>query len=1044
MSKQFDFVANEKRQLAHWDNIGVFDRMVVKNAGSKKRFRFVDGPVTANAAMCMHHVWGRTLKSVLHNYHTMTGHSAHYQNGFDAQGMWVEVEVEKELGLKSKRDIADFGLANFTEKCMARVRHFGEVQTRQNISLGLLMDWKNSHFTNSDGNITSIWHFLKVCHGRGLLRKSYKSMPWCPRCGTSLSEHEMSGSYKEVTHRAVFAKFHMTACENGRQGVAPTTVGESLLIWTTTPWTLPANVAVAVNPEDTYLRVRVKSDKNLIIVGEQALKKLQKDVVEIVSSIKGSELLGKKYIRPFEFGGVEHGVVIPWSDVSAAEGSGLVHIAPGCGAEDFELGKLHSLEPIVPIDESGQFRDEFGYLKGIKTDDAADIVFDELTKSGMMYYTHPYTHNYPFCWRCKTDVVFRLVDGWDIATADVKPAIFAAIETVDWQPAFTKKMMIDWITNMGDWNISRRRFYGLPLPFYPCECGELTVVGSLDELRKLAVDKTTVDKIPHLHRPYIDEVKIKCTKCARHVERVPDVGDCWLDAGIMPFSTKKYATDRKFWHANFPSDVVVEMKEQIRLWYYAQLFMSVVLEGRAPYKCVYNYSTMLDEDGKKFSKTGPKNIPLDWALENYGADSMRYVFASANPALDMRFGPSMIDDARRKMVAFMNTVNFYELYTRTDKPKIDKIVPHDLDVTDVWLVEAMNEYIRACDKAFKSYNAHQVVALTEAFVDQLSNFYIRANRRRFWKSDRGQDKDNAYWVLYTAIRAVTVIQAIITPFLGEHVWQMMFRSDEVPSVMLADFPRPIKLDKTIRGIGAKVEFIQSVTTLAHSLRARENLKVRQPLRTLYVKTKEKEALRLFDAYLREELNVKEIRHVTDEARFNTPYLVVNFKVAGRELGGRVQELKDVLANLDDEGMKKCVVAFDAGKIFAVGNFRDLKPELFTRMLKSRDEFVSETQGDLTVVLDTTLDAELVAECKLRELIRAIQVARQDADLDITARIELGLITKSETLADIIHRNSSKIREEVLARTITDKVEGGYKAEADIDGDVVVITFKVVR
>ncbi|MCL2569631.1 MAG: isoleucine--tRNA ligase [Firmicutes bacterium] len=1032
--KNFNFIDNERRVLDFWNSINVFEKMVDKNKDSKKRFKFLDGPITANGSMCMHHVWGRTLKDVHQKYHTLKGYSTQFQNGFDAQGMWVEVEVEKLLGLKSKKDIQDYGMDKFTEKCMERVEHFADMQTRQSIRLGQIMDWDNSYYTNSDHNITSIWHFLKVCHERNMIIKSYKAMPWCPRCGTSLSEHEMNGSYKEVTHRAVFSKLPIVG------------KNEKILIWTTTPWTLSANVAVAINPNDMYLKVRVKSDKDLIIVGKDALKKLGEDKIEVVAEIKGSELVGLSYEKPLVFKNVNKGdgTIIPWDDVSASEGSGAVHIAPGCGAEDFELSKIHNLTPIIPVNEAGIFTDEFDYLGGLTTEQAQDVVFDKLTQDNKMYFTHPYSHSYPFCWRCKTDVVFRLVDGWDIATKDIKPEIFAAIDTVEWKPPYLKKMMTDWITNMGDWNISRRRFYGLPLPFYPCaKCGHLHVVGGLDELEKLAINPQDVKKIPHLHRPYIDEIRIKCAKCSAHVARVPDVGDCWLDAGIAPFATKKYFTDRKYWEENFPSDMVTEMKEQIRLWFYAQLFMSVVLTGKSPFKTLVGYNTMLDEDGKKFSKTGPKNIPFDVAVETWGADAMRYVFASANPTLDMRFGPSMIDEAKRKLMAFLNSVSFYKTYADIDKPKPSKHVPKDLDVTDIWLVETMNDFIKDVDVEYSNYAINKVVVLVEKFVEDLSNFYIRTNRRRFWKGERGQDKNNAYWALYSAIRAITIAMAPLTPFMSEHIWQELFAKEEgVQSVLVTNFPTPIKLEKSIKGITDKVEFIKNVTTLAHSLRAKEGIKVRQPLEVLYIKSTDKDALKLFDEYLRDELNVKKVELVKDDSTFNTPYLTVNFKKAGAVLGGDVQKLKAALESLDDKQMAKAVSEFTKGKV-KVGAFKDLSAELFEKKSKPKPEYVAQTEGELTVVLDTTLSDELVAEGKLRELIRAIQVARQDADLDITARIELGLLTKDKGLQAIIEKHTTKIMDEVLAKKLTDKVSGGKTATTDIDGAEVKISFHVV-
>ena len=1031
--KNFDFIKNEHEMLKLWDEYFVFSKLMKKNE-NRPRFRFLDGPVTANASMGVHHVWGRALKDAQIKYHALKGYSSDFQNGFDAQGMWVEVEVEKLLGLASKKDIASYGLAKFTEKCMERVNFYADLQTKQSIRLGQHMDWGNSYFTNSDHNITSIWHFLKVVHERGWLVKSYKSMPWCPRCGTSLSEHEMSGSYKELTHTAVFASVTLDPAHADE-------AQENLLVWTTTPWTLSANVAIAVNPEHNYVKARVKSSDRLLIVGKEALKRLRDDLIEVVQELKGSQLVGRTYTPPLalKIQNFEH-KIIAWDEVSANEGSGAVHIAPGCGAEDFELAKKYGLAPIIPINEAGEFYQEFEYLAGLSTTEAGPVIFEKLKVLGALYYTHPYSHNYPFCWRCKTNVVFRLVEGWDIATEKIKPSIMDAIETVEWKPAFLKKSMQNWIASMGDWNISRRRFYGLPLPFYPCDCGHLTVIGSLEELRQLATDKSIVDNIPHLHRPYIDDIQVTCSSCKKAVKRVTDVGDCWLDAGIAPFSTKKYFTDKAYFKQNFPAQVVIEMKEQVRLWFYSQLFMSVVLLNKAPYECVVAHGTMLDENGKKQSKTDPNSIKLDTALEEFGADAMRYTVVSANPSLDMRFGPGMIEETRRKMMGMLNSVGFFNTYAEIDKPNVTGYTPKQSHITDVWLTDAVNNYIIACDQAYAEHSAHKVIEYTEKLMDDLSNFYIRTNRRRFWKSEVGEDKLHAYWILYHTLKSVAIIMTPITPFMSEFIWQNMVRKiekDAPVSVLLSTFPHELKASKKIKDIASKVEFVQKITTQAHSLRASCGLKIKQPLRTLYIKTEDTETIGLFADYLREELNVKVIEPATSEDQFNIPYLVVNFRNAGKQLGQRAQELKKIVESWSQERMREAVEGFEKNAVEVEG-FGKLPPEVFDRKLKSKPEYVSLTEGNTTVVLDTTLDTELIEEGKLREIIRAIQVARQTANLEITARIKLGITTKSDVLKSIIQKNKHKIMQEVLAHELTEDT-AKPSTQTEIDGEILIIS-----
>ena len=1003
----FNFIKNEHEILKLWRERDVFSAMRDKNKSAKETFRFLDGPITANNAMGVHHICGRTLKDAQIKYNTLKGRRTHFQNGFDAQGMWVEVEVEKELGLNDKKAILEYGLANFTKKCIERVNHFADIQTRQSIRLGQIMDWSNSYFTNSDHNIECIWNFLKVCHGRGMLVRSYKSMPWCPRCGTSLSEHEMNGSYRDFEHKAVFVKVPLIS-----EGVTPPVpaaknIAKKILVWTTTPWTLSSNVAIAVNPNHTY--VSVELDGELIIVGKEAVKTLRRKDAKIIDEFKGEKLLGMTFepILPLEVQEFTH-TIIPWDAVSATDGTGAVHIAPGCGAEDFELGKKYGLKQIVPINEAGIFTEEFEYLAGLSTEKCEEIIFNKLRENNALFYVHDYKHSYPFCWRCKTNVVFKLVDGWDIATAKIRPELLAAAQAVKWDPPFLQKTMEHWLENMGDWNISRRRFYGLPLPIYPCDCGHIIVVGSKAELKKIAISPEAIDKIPHLHRPYIDEIAVKC-KCGKSAKRVPDVGDCWLDAGIAPFSTaaKDY----------FPSQVVIEMKEQIRLWFYSMLFMSVVLTGKVPYQKVVGHGMIVDEDGSRFSKSGVNNIKADEAAEMYGADPIRYLFASGNPAHDVRFGPNLIDEARRKLLAFYNAFVFYDTYAAIDKPDVKNHVPRDLDVTDLWLVEVLNNYIKDCEASYEDYKLYEVVSATEKLVEDLSNFYIRVNRRRFWKNDGQQDKLNAYWVLHAAIKTITLVMAPITPFLSEHIWQKL----GLPGLcMAADFPIEQKVPLLYGGVArtagrggliSKISFAQQVISLALSLRARENLKLRQPLRTLYVKT----IHNLSDVMhiLQEEVNVKKVEIVQTEDKFNVPYLAVNFKRAGAVLKGDVQKLKDTLATLDDVAMARAVAEHAKGKV-TMGEFKNLAADLFDRKLKSKPEFVSETAGDLTVVLDTTLDEELIQQGILREIIRAVQVERQQQNLDITARIKLTLGTNSDQFAQVIKTNKEKICAEVLA------------------------------
>ena len=709
-----NFKETEKETLKLWQDDDILSLMKEKNKDSKKHFRFLDGPITANYDMGIHHAWGRTLKDIVLKYKTMQGYSANFINGFDAHGLPVETGVEKELGINSKKEILEIGIDKFVDSCLNRVNKYSKHITEQSKLIGQIMDWDNSYFTNTDENIESIWYFLKKCDERNMITRDYKPMQWCPRCGTSLSEHEMTGSYKDVTHTAVFIKLPIRG------------TNDRILVWTTTPWTLSSNVAVAVNPDNEYIKVRVKSDSANFILGKEAIKILKADLIEVIDTFKGSDLIGLEYETCFpelEKQNFTHKIV-PWSDVEATEGSGAVHIAPGCGKEDYELGVKLGLPKIMPVDESGIFTKEFGFLTGKNTNEVKEIIFDRLKNDNKLYYTHPIKHSYPICWRCKNEIIFRLADAWYIKVDEVRDELRKTTDTVKWEPEFMNKRMHDWLDNMGDWNISRSRFYGLPLPIYPCECGHIHVVGSREELIKLS-SKEEVDRLPHLHRPYIDKILITCPQCGRKVKRITEVGDCWLDAGIAPFSTQKYFTDREFFNKNFPAAVVIEMREQIRLWFYSLLFMSVILEHKAPYERVVAYESVVKEDGSKLSKSG-FNITIESAVPEMGADCIRYLFASNPLTSDVRFGFGLGEEVRRKLLGFWNTYSFFNTYAYLDRPDLKNFRPDydKLSVSDKWLLARTSEFVRKSKEHYDNYRSYLVCKEFEILVDDVSNLAI--------------------------------------------------------------------------------------------------------------------------------------------------------------------------------------------------------------------------------------------------------------------------------------------------------------------------------
>lgn len=1036
-----NFPKNEEEVLKFWQDNQIFEKLKTKNKQTGKYYTLLDGPITANYNMGLHHAFARTFKDATIKYRALKGYDQHYQNGFDAHGLPVEVGVEKELGINSKKEIEQFGIGNFVDACMKRVDKYSKLITEGSIRLGQWMNWDDSYYTNTDNNITSIWHFLKQCDNKNMIGQKYRPMPWCTRCGTSLSEHEMSDAdaYKNDTCQAVFFKLPINE------------VDAKMLVWTTTPWTLSSNVAIAVNPEFNYCFCQVKSDISPIVLCESALKVLKDDLVKVLKTVKGSELVGYTYQTCFEELPKQQFVhkIVAWDAVDATEGCGAVHIAPGCGAEDFDLGLTLDLPQVMPIDEAGIFYEGFGFLTGLNanSDDTRDLVFDELKKRNKLYYHHTYTHRYPHCWRCKNPLLFRLISEWVIKVDEIRPQLIEQADTIEWDPEFLGKRMKDWLTNMGDWSISRPRYYGLPLPFYPCECGKVTVIGSKEELRQLAIDPSKVDNLPHLHRPYIDEVEIKCPCCSKAVKRITHVGDCWLDAGIVPFSTKKYFTDKEFWQKNFPANAVVEGKEQVRLWFYSMLLMSVVLTGKAPFKKAMGTPMLLAQDGKKLSKSSPNNIPLDTVYKDIGADLVRYNFVNTPLIADVKFGYETIDEVRRKILNLWNSYLFYNTYASIDNPNLTnyKLNTSNLNITDKWLIIRTNQFVKVCDKFYDETNFGGVTAEFEKFIDEVSNWYIRINRRRFWKGENGEDKLNAYYSLAYAIKNICIVLAPITPFLSEYLWQNLIKEldkNACESVMLSTFGADL-IELEDNNLIAQTNLMRDVITLASRLRNERQIKVKQPLKTLYIcgDASVKSAVDLYDTTLKDELNIKEIVLEQDQTKFNTEYLMIDLRKAGSVLKGDVQKVKNELSTCEPSVMQKYVEQFHNGQVSICGY--DLNADLFIPQTRAKDDYVIANVDGITVVLDITIDKELMLEGLSRELIRACQLMRKNANFDVADRIKVEFSTDSEDLQLVLDKYAEKIKAELLAVEISPLTQFDITETTTIADDNITIKMKKI-
>ena len=1197
---QVDFPAQERAILEFWDRINAFAKLRAQNAG-KKRWSFLDGPITANNPMGVHHAWGRTYKDAYQRYYAMTGHELRYQNGFDCQGLWVEVEVEKELKLASKRDIENLvpgdrfaSIDKFVNECKARVNRFARVQTEQSIRLGYWMDWdrtdedwakspddRKSYFTMSEENNYTIWSFLKKCFQKGFVFEGYDAMPWCARCGTGISQQEMNEGYRLVAHRSIFLRLPLRDRPN-----------ENLMVWTTTPWTLTSNVGAAVNPELTY--IKVKQGNQIYYVGkaafktarledqfkakewvegvpklktlEQLFKEKSKEGFEIVGEVKGSDMVGWAYDGPFDemeaqntpFGypaeiarvvekqkwapaisGKQVHRVVGWKDVGETEGTGIVHIAPGCGKEDFALGKEVGLPPVAPLDESGYYLPGFGPLSGkLATDpEVVEFILNSLKEKGVLFASEMYPHKYPHCWRCKQELLYRLVDEWFINMGP-KPNKLetcsteggGSVEQVSnlfneqWLPGFRsdiaktvadvtflpedingKARELDWLRNMGDWMISKKRYWGLALPiWHDAETGYFEVIGSRAELKERAVEGWAEFEGHPPHRPWIDKIKIRNPKNGNLMSRVPDVGNPWLDAGIVPYSTLGYNRDREQWEKWFPVDFITEcFPGQFRNWFYAILAMSAMMEGRAPFKVLLGHGLVRDQNGEEmhkskgnaiefngaandgyelFVKRNPKLSAADQAKKELpdgfkevsegevvfdgkptqvvrgkylpiGADVIRWMYCRAHPSSNINIGPGPADELRAKFILKLwNTYAFFCNYARLDgfepdaKPQAAVAERPDIDR---WILSDLQLLIKTAHVSFQSFDVQTFCLETEKFIDdKLSNWYIRRNRRRFWKSEAGSDKQAAYQTLYTVLTTLTKLIAPVVPFLAETMWQNLAatlarRASEggpSESVHLCAYPAA---DETLidTQLSEDMNALLRLVSLGGAARNTAKIKVRQPLAELRVQPEtdaDRRAVTRFADQVQEELNLKRATLHDSATPLLRAEIKLNMKTAGPKFGAKLKELQAAIA------------AADALKL--AENLRNGPVELAAVLVEFGDVAITYIASEgwtgiadhgTQVALDTRITPELAREGMARDIIRQVQDLRKNADLQMEDRITLFLGSESETLKLAIETHRAYIAAETLTKEWAPAAFEPHSAQAKIDGQMLTISLRKV-
>jgi isoleucyl-tRNA synthetase len=1103
---QPDFPAQEHRILDLWRERSTFARLRAQNAGGPT-WSFLDGPITANNPMGVHHAWGRTYKDLFQRFHAMLGEDQRWQNGFDCQGLWVEVNVERELGYTSKRDIERHGIAEFVSLCKQRVLTYAAIQTEQSVRLGMWADWNDpdelrrlrdllasdpaqvitvqgpdgpvtdtvemivgrlgmpelagSYFTFSNENNDLIWAFLAEVHRRGWLYKGHDSMPWCARCGTGMSQTEVNEGYRDRQDPGLTVRFPLVDRP-----------GEWLLVWTTTPWTLTSNVAAAVGEDLTYTLVRQGDDRYWI--GKGTLKTALRGRFEVLEERSGRELVGWRYRGPYdELPAVQQAFlgedgsdapspgpayehrVIPWADVGEEEGTGIVHIAPGCGAEDFQLGRALSLPVVAPLDESGHYLDGFGWLSGLDAQGAADRIIDDLRSKGFFYHVEAYTHRYPHCWRCGTPLLFRVVDEWyidmgtlyDVPREEMTPEqkerslryqIMDVVDTVTWIPGFAYERELDWLRSMGDWMISKKRYWGLALPIWECEaCGHFDVVGGREELRERAIEGWERLEGHTPHRPYVDAVRIACGGCGAPSERIRDVGNPWLDAGIVPFSTLHYREDPDHWQRWFPADFITEsFPGQFRNWFYSMLAMSTVLRREAPFKTILGYATVVAEDGRPMHKSSGNAIEFNEAAERMGVDVMRWMYARHRPEDNILFGYGTADEARRELLILWNVAAFFVTYAR-----LSKWTPGAAGDGEAPLGSVLDRWVRSrmavtSDTVRVELTRHDARAATAAIgtaIDDLSQWYLRRSRRRFSRNDDSRDREAAFATLHGALVTLAATMAPVLPFLSEELYQVLVaeRDDAAPdSVHLTRWPSDAMTEFHAPALEAAVVTLRRAVELARTLRGQAGIRLRQPLATLWLAlpggrlaagiAAGDEAALL--SLLGEEMNIKSVRLIANGSDLVERRVKPLLPIIGRKLGDRIPAVMAAARANDVEYLPD-------GSVRLAG--LTLGPEEVEILATPRPGTAVAHNDGVVVVIDTTLTPELRAEGDARELSRAVQELRRQAGLALDDRIELWLEGDPAVFA-WLDGHLATVADDTLAETVHQTPLPGGVETTDLD------------
>ncbi len=1014
VSADLSFVDREKAIVEFWKKNDIFEKSIEHRDGCE-RFTFYDGPPTANGKPHIGHVLTRAIKDLIPRYRTMKGYKVLRKAGWDTHGLPVELEVEKALGISGKPEIEKFGIEDFIKKCKASVFTYQSEWEEMSDRVGFWADMENPYVTYHNDYIESVWWALRQIWDKGLLYKGHKIMPYCPRCGTSLSSHEVAQGYKDVKENSLIVKFKVLGKDN-----------EYILAWTTTPWTLPSNLALCVNPNEKYVRFTIEGDENntVYIMAEALIKSVfgEDAKANILNEYTGEELKGTEYEPLYSFVKPDKKAYYVIADdyVTMEDGTGVVHTAPAFGEDDARVCKANGLPFINLVDHQGNFVKETGEWAGTFVKDADKLVIRDLKERNLCFAVIPFEHSYPFCWRCDTPLLYYACDTWFIEMTKVRDRLLANNETVNWMPDNIKHGRFgNFLENIIDWGLSRTRYWGTPLPIWECECGHRHVVGSIAELKEMGIN--CPDDI-ELHKPYVDNIKLRCEKCGGEMKRVPEVIDCWFDSGSMPFAQLHYPFENKeAFEQNFPADFISEAIDQTRGWFYTLMAISTLLFDKSPYKNVVVLGHVQDEKGIKMSKhKGNVIAPMD-ILNDQGSDAVRwYFYSNSAPWLPNRFSAKNVSEAQRKFLGTLwNTYCFYVLYANIDEfdPTKYNLCDLNLTVMDKWILSKLNNVVKTVDDYLNEYKITEATRAMNEFVDELSNWYVRRSRSRFWASELTDDKVCAYMTLYTVLVEFAKVSAPFIPFMTEEIYQNLVRSvDEnaLESIHMCDFPK--YNDKyNFAEIEQEMDAIRKVVILGRAARNEANIKNRQPLSKLFIQTDNKINADYVNIIL-EELNIKDVELTKDASGFISYNFKPQMRTMGPKYGKLMRPIFDEIAKMDGA---EVMATLNSDKPICL-NVQGTDVEVFKDDVlidtQQKDGFVSASDAGFTVVLDTNLTDELIEEGFVREIISKIQTMRKDSGFEVTDRISV-VFDGSEKIAKIFAANDAEIKSQTLADSI---------------------------